>query len=60
VLKFCDPPSDSSPASEADQIRLSCRKRDCEYLVRVATPEVATAPAIEARLAALLWSGDAA
>lgn len=60
VLKFCDPPSDSNPATEADQIRLSCRKRDCEYLVRVAAPEAATASAIEARLAALLWSGDAA
>ncbi|RLS74101.1 MAG: hypothetical protein DWI01_02060 [Planctomycetota bacterium] len=66
VLRFVDQPTNTSatphaPAStEAEPLRLACRKRDCEYVVKVAPPEPATAAAVEARLAALLWSGDAA
>lgn len=66
VLRFVDQPTGTSatphaPAStEAEPLRLACRKRDCEYVVKVAPPEPATAAAVEARLAALLWSGDAA
>ncbi len=66
VLRFVDqpaqtaPPADAPPPPEAEPLRLACRKRDCEYLVKVAPPEPATAAAVEARLAALLWSGDAA
>jgi hypothetical protein len=50
------------PAAEADAgtLRLSCRKRDREYRVRAVEAAEVTAGDVEARLAALLWSGDAA
>jgi hypothetical protein len=65
VLRFVDqppqaPPAGASPPTDIEPLRLACRKRDCEYVVAVAPPEPASAPAVEARLAALLWSGDAA
>jgi len=60
VLRFVDASGTSSPQTAPDQLRLACRKRDCEYVVTVATPDASTAPAVEARLASLLWSGDAA
>lgn len=39
---------------------VACRKRDREYRVRTVSTQEATAPGVEERLAALLWSGDAA
>ena len=60
VLRFVDQPPHVPPSTDAEPLRLACRKRDCEYVVKVAPPEPATAAAVEARLAALLWSGDAA
>ena len=66
VLRFVDQPTHASAPSEgpspteSEPLRLACRKRDCEYLVKVAPPEPATAAAVEARLAALRWAGDAA
>jgi hypothetical protein len=50
------------PAAEDDAgtLRLSCRKRDREYRVRAVEAAEVTAGDVEARLAALLWSGDAA
>jgi hypothetical protein len=47
------------PAAD-EPLRLACRRRDCEYLVPIAPPGPETAATVEARLAALLWSGDAA
>lgn len=59
VLRFLEGSGDHALA-EAGRIRLGCRKRDCEYVIDVAAPEPAAAAATEARLAALLWSGEAA
>jgi hypothetical protein len=39
---------------------LSCRRRGRDYHVRVVTAAEAAGPGVEDRLAALLWSGDAA
>lgn len=65
VLRFVDQPvlpatAPHEPPTVAEPLRLACRKRDCEYVVKVAPPTPSTAGAVEARLAALLWSGDAA
>ena len=57
VLRFLDPSADD-PAD--GRLRLGCRKRDCEYVVAVAPPTADTAREAEARLTALLWSGEAA
>lgn len=47
--------------SEAgDELVLACRKRDREYRVRGVPPDAAAASDVEEKLAALLWSGDAA
>lgn len=44
----------------AAELVLACRKRDREYRVRNLSADEASAPGVEERLAALLWSGDAA
>lgn len=59
VLRIVDEPAEDDEAG-AGTVTFACRKRDREYRVR---PVTATDPAIdgvEGRLAALLWSGDAA
>ncbi len=56
VVKIVDDP----PAASPDALLLACRKRDCEYRVRIVSPQEAVAAGVEARLNALLWSGDAA
>ena len=43
-----------------DELVLACRKRDREYRVRSLSPDEASASGVEEKLAALLWSGDAA
>ncbi|RLS77523.1 MAG: hypothetical protein DWI03_06180 [Planctomycetota bacterium] len=43
-----------------DELLLACRKRDREYRVRSLSPGEASAAGVEEKLAALLWSGDAA
>lgn len=53
VLRLLD---DSAP----DELRLACRKRECEYRVRSVPAERAATPDVESRLTALLWSGAAA
>mgnify|MGYP006280773487 CR=1 FL=1 len=57
VLRFLDP---SGEGADDGRLRLGCRKRDCEYVVTVAPPGPGTAKETETRLAALLWSGEAA
>ena len=47
-----------SPAQAG--LLVACRKRDREYRVREVPPQEATAPGVEERLTALLWSGGAA
>ena len=42
------------------ELVLACRRRDREYRVRPVDASAATAAGVEARLAALLWSGEAA
>jgi len=46
--------------AQAGTVVVACRKRDREYVVRIVSPREATAPGVEDRLAALLWSGGAA
>ena len=53
-----DRQSVDSPAHP--DLLVACRKRDREYRVREVPPQEATAPGVEQRLAALLWSGGAA
>lgn len=61
VLRIADAAeSDAEDASAAAVLTLACRKRDRDYRVRVVAAEEAAADGVEARLAALLWSGDAA
>ena len=62
VLRFVDRPTDAARANgpAAQNLIVSCRKRDREYCVRMVSPEEATAPGVEERLTALLWSGGAA
>ena len=57
VLKIVDPPAD---AERTTDLVLSCRRRDREYRVAAVTAEDAAAPGTGERLAALLWSGEAA
>jgi len=57
VLRVVEPP-DAPPSTE--ELVLACRKRDREYRVRTVGPAEAAAQGVETRLAALLWSGDAA
>jgi hypothetical protein len=60
VLRIVDEPAEADAEADGGTLTLACRKRDREYRVRpVAAAEVA-ADGVEARLAALLWSGDAA
>jgi hypothetical protein len=58
LLRIVDD-SDDTPA-DAGTLAFVCRKRDREYRVPVVDPAAAAAEGVEARLAALLWSGDAA
>ena len=57
VLRIAD-----EPAAESDEgtLTFTCRKRDREYRVRQVDAAEVAADGVEARLAALLWSGDAA
>ncbi|NDC52871.1 MAG: hypothetical protein EBZ74_00940 [Planctomycetia bacterium] len=56
VLRPVDRPGESSP----DTLHLGCRRRDARYRVTVTPPDPQSAPAVQDRLVALLWSGDAA
>ncbi len=47
------------PALPVDLV-VACRKRDREYVVRIVSPQHATAPSVEERFTTLLWSGGAA
>ena len=57
VLRIADEPAD---ASEEHMLTFTCRKRDRDYRVRSVDALEIAADGVEARLAALLWSGDAA
>jgi hypothetical protein len=57
LLRIVDEPDDGA---DEGTLRLSCRKRDREYRVRAVDAAEVAAGDVEARLAALLWSGDAA
>lgn len=56
VLRVSEPPPDEA----ATDLVLVCRRRDREYRVPVAVPEATATATLNARLSALLWSGDAA
>ena len=57
ILRIVD---DVPGATGADDLLLTCRKRDREYRVRAVPVEEAAAAGLEERLSALLWSGEAA
>jgi hypothetical protein len=57
ILRIVD---DAPGATGADDLLLTCRKRDREYRVRAVPAEEAAAAGLEERLSALLWSGEAA
>jgi hypothetical protein len=58
LLRIVDA-ADDAPA-DAGTLTFACRKRDREYRVPVIASAEAAVDGVEARLAALLWSGDAA
>lgn len=58
VLRFLDPAADAPGGAAA--LRLGCRKRDTIYEIAVAPPSPDAVAVVEARLASLLWSGEAA
>ena len=60
VLRIVEKAGASDPLVESTELRLGCRKRECEYIIPIVPPTSSTAAAVETRLAALLWSGDAA
>lgn len=64
AVRFLDRHGDDQADSPADGgapvLILVCRKRDREYRIRSVSQREATAPGVEERLAALLWSGGAA
>lgn len=55
VLRIVD-----SGSTIAGDLVLACRRRDREYRVRPVDAALASAAGVESRLAALLWSGEAA
>lgn len=57
VLRIIDQEPD---AADDGAVVFTCRKRGRDYRVRAASPAEAAAAGVEERLAALLWSGDAA
>lgn len=57
VLRIVDPAPAAEPTTD---LVLACRRRDREYRVRPVTAAEAAAPGTGERLAALLWSGEAA
>ena len=57
VLRIVDEPAE---ADRGGGLTLVCRKRDREYRVRPVDAAEVAADGVEGRLAALLWSGDAA
>lgn len=57
VLKPTDEPT---AAADPTMLVLACRRREREYRVRAVPPQHVAAADVEARLAALLWSGAAA
>ena len=58
VLRIIDEEPDA--AEGGGTVVFACRKRGRDYRVRAASPAEAAAAGVEERLAALLWSGDAA
>jgi hypothetical protein len=58
TLRMVDRPTADRPTEEV--LQLTCRRRESEYLVVVATPPPATIAAVQARLTGLLWSGGEA
>jgi len=57
ILKLAD---DRAAGAVPGEIVLGCRRRGRDYVVRVAAAAEADLSAVEDRLAALLWSGEAA
>lgn len=57
VLRIVDEPANDS---NEGTLTFTCRKRDRDYRVRQVDAAKVAADGVEARLAALLWSGDAA
>lgn len=57
VLRIVEPAPAAEPTSD---LVLACRRRDREYRVRPVTAAEAAAAGTAERLAALLWSGEAA
>jgi hypothetical protein len=47
-------------AARSPELLLACRRRDAHYSVPVALPPAEAVAAVQDRLSALLWSGDAA
>ncbi|NDC62801.1 MAG: hypothetical protein EBZ59_02150 [Planctomycetia bacterium] len=60
VLRIAEQPRPTDGARPAEELVLACRKRDAEYRVRVVPMPAADVAGVEERLAALLWSGEAA
>lgn len=62
VLRVVEKPVHERAAEPAgsSEMLLGCRRRDTEYLVQVVPPQAASAAGVQERLAALLWSGEAA
>ena len=57
VLRIADEPAGSSAEGT---LTFTCRKRDRDYRVRSVDATEIAADGVDSRLAALLWSGDAA
>jgi hypothetical protein len=58
VLRIVDDAAEPQP--RAGTVTFACRKRDREYRLRPLAATEAGVDGLESRLAALLWSGDAA
>lgn len=59
AVRLVDRP-DESPGAVGPELVVACRRRHREYRVREVAPAAATAPGVEERLAALLWTGGEA
>jgi hypothetical protein len=65
AVKFVDRPAEPAArgaggGADGTEIVVACRRRDREYRIRTVSSREASAPGVEERLAALLWSGGAA
>ena len=60
VLRFVDGPPDAPASGACATLRLGCRKRESVYEIAITPPTAEAVAAVEARLASLLWSGEAA